>query len=133
MKQAMKLAAGAALIGLGAIATSGLGASAERPAEATMMNPGQGLSLDVGGKHVVSYFEPKSELCSLTVVMADALGGATGTDSPGTRIIVPVAPGKALRIDAAERSQSAEFFCGPAGRKMAARIFERQPYKGAGL
>jgi hypothetical protein len=99
-----------------------------RAAEAIVMTPGQGLSLDIGSKHAVGYFETKEAACHLTVVLADVEGGLSGTDSPGTRIISLVAPGSALRLDAA-KDKSAEFFCGPAGNKMNARIFDRTSYR----
>lgn len=90
--------------------------------------PGRGLSLDIGGKHAVGYFQTKDEACYLTVVVADASGGESGLDSPGTRFVVPVAPGKGVQVDASA-GQSAEFFCGPGATRMNARVYDRAPYK----
>jgi len=93
-----------------------------------IMSPGRGLSLDIGGKHAMSYFETKDSACKLTVVVADLAGGESGADSPGTRFVVAVRPGNGLQVDASA-GQSAEFFCGPGGTKMNARVFDRAPYK----
>jgi hypothetical protein len=93
-----------------------------------IMAPGRGLSLDIGGKHAVGYFETKNNACHLTVVVADLTGGETGLDSPGTRFVVPVFPGSGVQVDASA-GQSAEFFCGPGATRMNARVFDRAPYK----
>ncbi|MCC7251059.1 hypothetical protein [Hyphomicrobium sp.] len=93
-----------------------------------IMSPGRGLSLDIGGKHAVGYFETKDNACHLTVVVADVTGGETGLDSPGTRFVVPVIPGRGVQVDASA-GQSAEFFCGPGATRMNARVFDRAPYK----
>jgi hypothetical protein len=117
------VAAGA---GLG-IADDRPGTKGERGSDNEIMRPIQGLSLEIGGKKAIGYFETKDDACHLTLMVADA-NGETGTDSPGTRITVPVLPGRGLRLDTAS-GRSAEFFCGPAGAKMNARVFDRAPYK----
>jgi hypothetical protein len=93
-----------------------------------IMMPGRGVSLEVGGKHAVGYFEAKNNACHLTVVVADAMGGETGLDSPGTRFVVPIIPGSGVQVDASA-GQSAEFFCGPGAERMTARVYDRAPYK----
>lgn len=113
------LAAGA--VTAGSIEKAKLGSGNE------YMTPGRGLSLHFGGKHAVSYFESKDNACHLTLVLASEGGGETG-DSPGTRIVVPVLPGRGLQVDAGA-GQSAEFFCGPGATRMNARVFDRAPYK----
>lgn len=114
------LAAGAVFAG--SVAKVDQGSSHE------IMVPGRGLSLDIGGKHAVGYFETKDAACQLTVVVADMTGGESGLDSPGTRFVLPVIPGKGVQVDASA-GQSAEFFCGPGATRMNARVFDRAPYK----
>jgi hypothetical protein len=114
------LAAGAVFAG--SVAKVDQGSSHE------IMVPGRGLSLDIGGKHAVGYFETKDAACQLTVVVADLTGGESGLDSPGTRFVLPVVPGKGVQVDASA-GQSAEFFCGPGATRMNARVFDRAPYK----
>ena len=98
-----------------------------------VMNPGQGLPLDVGGKRVVSYYTQEDKSCGLTIVLAESeMGGMAngGTEGPhGTRITTAVIPGKSFRIDG-DFNRAAEFLCGPDGRKMNARIYTREGYKG---
>lgn len=93
-----------------------------------IMMPGRGLSLDVGDKRAVGYFQTRDEACYLTIVVADAAGGETGQDSPGTRFVAPVAPGRNVQLDTSA-GRSAEFLCGPGGTRMSARVFNRTPYK----
>ena len=135
MSKRVAITAVAGALALGASSLSGSAeekskAPAIEPAAQNMvMTPGKGLSLDIGGKHTMNYFETKDGGCSLMIVMAAQDGGLSGTDTPGTRIHIPVAPGKAVQVDASQ-NKSAEFICGPGGTKMSARIFEREPYKG---
>lgn len=103
-------------------------AKVDQGSKQEIMAPGRGLSLDIGGKHAIGYFETKNNACHLTVVVADVSGGETGLDSPGTRFVMPVMPGNGVQVDASA-GQSAEFFCGPGGMRMNARVFDRAPYK----
>jgi hypothetical protein len=112
------------------LATSSFGAP-DNPSDASiMMVPGKALALKIGTKHSISYFQPVDQSCSLTVVLAEAGEEVAMNDADRTRIVVPVAPGKALRIDGTQ-DKSAEFFCGPAGQKMTARVYTREHYKAA--
>lgn len=99
-----------------------------------VMNPGQGLPLDVGGKRVVSYYTQEDKTCGLTMVLAESeMGGMAngGSEGPhGTRITTSVIPGKSVRIDG-DFNRAAEFLCGPDGRKMNARIYTRDGYQAA--
>lgn len=99
----------------------------DQEATVTVMEPGKGLSLDFGGKHTMSYFESKDGACNLMVVLASQDGGMSGSDTPGTRIQLPVAPGASVKIDAPQ-SKTAVFQCSPKGDKMNARVFDREPY-----
>lgn len=124
-----KVAAAAAVVAGITLATSTIGAPAEDLAAVEMV-PGKALELKIGHKHGISYFAPEAQLCSLTVVLADEGEEVAADEADRTRIVVPVAPGKALRIDGTQE-RSAEFFCGPGGQKMTARVFKREHYKAA--
>ena len=95
--------------------------------EAIDVKPGKGLSLDVGPKHTMTYFEPKEGGCGLTVVIAAKEGGVTGLETPGTRFSVTVAKGAALQIDTTD-SHSASFQCAPEGDHLHAKVFTREPH-----
>lgn len=130
MLKATKAVAAAAGV-MGVLAAGAVLADSVPTAEGSkheIMAPRQGLSLDIGGKHAIGYFETKDNACYLTVVVADVAGGESGLDSPGTRFVVPVVPGRGVQVDASA-GQSAEFFCGPGATRMNARVFDRAPYK----
>lgn len=129
MKKATSFAAAVGVVGvLAASAVYAGSASQAVRGESEIMSPGHGVSLEIGGKHAVGYFEASGEVCHLTVVLADVNGGESGLDSPGTRIIVPVIAGRNLQIDAGA-GRSAEFSCAPGASQMSARVFDRSPYK----
>jgi hypothetical protein len=121
LRTLVRISAAAAALSAGTlIATAGEG-------ENVPLTPGKGLPLDIGNKHAVTYYTEKDGACSVTVVLSSKEGGVTGDDSPGTRVTALVVPGSRLQIDSST-AQSAEFFCGPGGRKMNARVFEREGY-----
>jgi hypothetical protein len=114
------LCASIAAVGASAIALAG-------DPEAIDVKPGKGLSLDVGPKHTMTYFEPSSGGCGLTIVVAAKEGGVTGLETPGTRFSVTVAKGSALQIDTTD-SHSASFECAPEGDHLHAKVFTREPH-----
>lgn len=95
----------------------------------TPMHPMQALPIDVGGKRVVGYYEQLAPNCGLTLLLAEGHTAGEGKSSnpQGTRIKIPVASGKAVVIDG-DNNRSAEFLCGPNGRKMNARTYSRASY-----
>ncbi len=113
------LAAGAAL--------AGSGLPADRGSDHEIMSPKRGLSLAIGGKQTVTYFETLNNACHLTLVLAETEGDAF-VAGPGTRIVVPISQGTGFKLDTASGA-SAEFFCGPGAERMSARVFDRAPYK----
>jgi hypothetical protein len=129
MKKATYFVAAATVVGVLAASAVYAGSTSQAiRGETEIMSPGHGVSLEIGGKHAVGYFETKDEACHLTVVLADVNGGESGLDSPGTRIVVPVLAGRNLQIDAGA-GRSAEFACAPGASQMSARVFDRSPYK----
>lgn len=124
-----KVAAAAAVVAGVTLATSTIGAPTKDLAAVEMV-PGKALELKIGNKHGISYFSPEAQSCGVTVVFADAGEEVATNEADRTRIVVPVAPGKALRIDGTQE-RSAEFLCGPGGQKMTARVFTRERYKAA--
>lgn len=130
MSKAITRVAGAVAAASAALLSAGLAVAVDAEPHAFMMSPGKALELQIGDHHSISYFQPGSDACSLTVVMASSLAKAAEAEAHGTRIVVPVAPGRAMHIDGTDK-QTAEFFCGPGGQKMTARIYNRKTYKGA--
>jgi hypothetical protein len=127
MLKATKAVAAAAGV-MGVLAAGVVFAASPSKSDYKNMMPGHGVSLEIGGKHAVGYFQIKDDACHLTVVVADVDGGPAGADSPGTRFIIPVLPGKGIQVDSGS-GQSVEFLCGQDGTEMNARVFDRLPYK----
>ena len=127
-----KIAVQAAIVASIAGAAATIGAAADMTAKATLMTPSKALELQIGDQHAISYFEPQKDGCGLTIVLASGQAGEGGIEAHGTRIVVPVAPGKTVRIDGTQR-RSADFVCGPKGKKMNARVYDREGYKAAAV
>lgn len=134
MKSWVRLASMAMAVACMSAASAWAGPPAAAPDSPVVMKPGQGLPMDAGGKKFVSYFQRQDGACGLTVVLSESQNGglaAGGQEGPqGTRISVEVRPGKTLKIDGG-LNRTAEFFCGPSGRKMNARLYTRESYKSA--
>ncbi|HEY8163518.1 MAG: hypothetical protein ACR650_13515 [Methylocystis sp.] len=74
----------------------------------TTMKPLMATSLDAGGAHVVSYFQPVKGACRLTMMIADRDMETKG-GSP-TRVEITVEPGRAAFVDDAD-GKSSRFTC----------------------
>ena len=125
MSRILRTIAGVSVAAVTVVTCSAIGLAGE--SEAIDVKPGKGLSLDVGPKHTMTYFEPKEGGCGLTVVIAAKEGGVTGLETPGTRFSVTVAKGAALQIDTTD-SHSASFQCAPEGDHLHAKVFTREPH-----
>lgn len=125
MGRFIKTLAGACAAAAALAAVSTLAIAAE--GENVPLTPGKGLPLDIGNKHAVTYYTEKDGACSVTVVISSKNGGVSGDDSPGTRVTALVVPGSRMQIDSST-PESVEFLCGPEGRKMNARVFQREGY-----
>jgi hypothetical protein len=93
-----------ALFGALAAATS---VSAGESWSETTMKPLAAASLDAGGAHVVSYFQPANGACRLTVMIADQ---EIEKGRAPTRVQMTVEPGRAAFVDDAD-GKSSRFTC----------------------
>lgn len=73
----------------------------------TTMKPIAAASLDAGGTHVVSYFQPVSGACRLTLMIADQ---TVEKGAAPTRVQMTVEPGRAAFVDDAD-GKSSRFTC----------------------
>ncbi len=119
-----------ALVCGAAACVSSVASATDMSPKATLMSPGKALELQIGDQHAVTYFQPGKDGCQLTVVIADGQPGEGGQEAHGTRLVLPVAPGKTVRVDGTQK-KSADFVCGPKGKKMNAKVFDRESYKAA--
>ncbi len=65
MTRILRTIASAAIAAVAVVTCSALALAGEP--EAIDVKPGKGLSLDVGPKHTMTYFEPKDGGCGLTL------------------------------------------------------------------
>jgi hypothetical protein len=72
----------------------------------TMMRPLMATSLNAGGAHVVSYFQPTNGACRLTLMISDSNNERV---SP-TRVQMIVEPGRAAYVDDTD-GKSSRFTC----------------------
>ena len=95
-----------------------LHAGQEKPLTALPM---QGVSFDIGSKHVVSYFLSRDGQCDLAVMLSDVLVEEDEV-APGTpaRFRIAIPPGKTVRVGSSEGAV-AEFVCGARAEVMAIR------------
>jgi hypothetical protein len=91
----------------GALALSAATAApAEEGWSETLMRPLMATSLNAGGAHVTSYFEPANGACRLTMMIADKDDERV---SP-TRVQMTIEPGRAAYVDDTE-GKSSRFTC----------------------
>lgn len=81
-------------------------ASAEPGWSEAMMRPLMATSLDAGGAHLVSYFQPTNGVCRLTMMISEKDNDRV---SP-TRVQMIVEPGRAAYVDDTE-GKSSRFTC----------------------
>lgn len=74
----------------------------------TTAKPIAAVSLDAGGAHVVSYFQPVSGACRLTMMIAAQ--DVEAKDSAPTRVQMTIEPGRAAFVDNAD-GKSSRFTC----------------------
>lgn len=95
------------------------------------LKPAKGVSFDVGDKRAVTYYRPVTGMCNVTVLLAPRIGEDSGVPEVGSRVTVPVLPGKPARMDTAE-GKSLELGCGFGARSMTVRTVETVAWSRAG-
>ena len=104
---------------------AGIGVAAAASRSPVTMKPLGAASLDVGSKHVVSYFLSADGRCKLTLMIAEA---ARDQDSePSSKVVrlrVMVEPGAAALVDTMEGGL-ARFTCEPGARAMNATLLDQ--------
>lgn len=96
-----------ALVGVLALAAATSVSAAESWSE-SMMRPMMATSLDAGGAHVVSYFQPIAGACRLTMMIARQ--DTDAESAAPTRIQMTVEPGRAAYIDDVD-GKTSRFTC----------------------
>jgi hypothetical protein len=113
------------LVGLALYA--GARPKAEAGEAAWAVRPAQGLMLDVGSKHTVSYFLADEGKCNLTVMVGEKASEAGDNSSVGARIRVAIDAGRNARVETAE-GKSLEFACAKGASSMSVRTLDVVAY-----
>jgi hypothetical protein len=123
MKTAKRIVT-AAFGGALCLATS-TGLSAGESRSPTTMKPLMATSLDVGSKHVVSYFLNADGQCKLTLMIADAARDENSEPSAQIlRLRLMVEPGRTALVDTTE-GRLLQFGCEPDAQAMNATLLDQ--------
>lgn len=88
-----------------------------------------GASLDVGSKHIVSYFTADKGVCNVTMLIGDKADSEGDGGSIGTRVKFAVPAGMTARTDTAE-GKSLEIACTSGASTMSIRPVDLMAYAG---
>jgi hypothetical protein len=82
-----------------------------------------GISLDVGSKRVVGFYEVDAGNCLLTLMIADAIVGDDVPEFAPVRLHQSIAPNDTAAVDTPE-GKSLQLVCKPKAREMTARVLD---------
>jgi hypothetical protein len=109
------------LLGTGSVFQTATLAKADE--RTVTIKPLAGISLDVGSKRVVGYYESDGDECALTLIIADAMIGDDVPAFAPVRLHQSIAPGDTATVDAPE-GKSLQVVCKPRARAMTARVLD---------
>jgi hypothetical protein len=89
--------------------------------------PLHGVSLHIGSKHAVGYFEPADGVCELTLVVGEEPTGEEIRAVTPARFRASVKAGQHVRFDTGEGKELA-FYCGPAASAMSVETMQQTAY-----
>ncbi|CAN1721710.1 conserved exported protein of unknown function [Hyphomicrobium sp. 1Nfss2.1] len=113
----------AMLAGFTALTVQGATASEEQKT----FKPMHAVSVHVGSKHAIGYFEPVSGICQLTLVVGEEPTGAGVVEIMPTRFRAAVKAGQRVSFDTGEGKELA-FYCGPAATAMSVETMQQTAY-----
>lgn len=122
MKTAKRMVT-AAFGGALCLATS-MGLSAAESRSAATMKPLGATSLDVGSKHVVSYFLNADGQCKLTLMIADTARDDSEPSAQILRLRLMVEPGRAALVDTTD-GRLLQYACEPGAQAMNATLLDQ--------
>lgn len=98
------------------------------PAKSTdTFKPLQAVSLHLGAKHAVGYFQTKSGVCQLTLVVGDELKGDELLETVPARFAAAIEAGKTARFDTGE-GRVLEFTCASGASAMSVDALKQVAY-----
>jgi hypothetical protein len=127
MKSAIRVGARWSVVGAALLSAWSVGAEAEELPNANRVRPAEGLILDIGSKHTVSYFLADGGTCNLTLVVGEKANDEGDGSTVGARIRVAIDSGKTARIETAE-GKSLEFACAKGAQAIGVRRLDTVAY-----
>jgi hypothetical protein len=110
-----------------ALAAFGAAARAQETPHARAVGETHAVTLNVGSKHMVSYFIAANGACDVTLMVGDAATPEGDGGSIGTRVKFVVPSGMLARTDTAE-GKSLEIACAPGAKSMSIRPVDLMVY-----
>ena len=102
--------------------------SATSGASTANIKPLHAVSVHVGSKHAVGYFEMDNGVCQLTLVVGDELKGDELSTSAPARFKAKIESGSYARFDTGEGRQL-QFSCASGATAMTVETLEQVAYK----
>ena len=125
-KSTSALVAVSSLLSLQAIVMSGAAFGAEPQGKRVVMQA-HGAAMDVGSKHIVSYFTADNGVCNVTMLIGNKANSEGEGGSVGTRVKFAVPAGMSARTDTAE-VKSLEIACTSGASTMSIRPVDLLAY-----
>ena len=104
----------------------GANSAAAEPSQKTF-KPLHGISVHVGSKHAVGYYQAEGGVCELTLVVGEEPGAEEVLAVTPTRFRASVKAGQHVRFDAGEGKELA-FYCGKAATAMSVETMQQTAY-----
>jgi hypothetical protein len=105
-----------------------IGANSAASEPVKTFKPLHGISLHVGSKHAVGYYEADGSVCELTLVVGeDPAADESVLAVTPARFRASVKAGQHVRFDTGEGKELA-FYCGPAAAAMSVETMQQTAY-----
>ncbi len=124
MSAIMKGAAVAAMLAVSALAGA---ASAASESSTVTFKPLHGVSLHLGSKHAVGYFQTENGVCQLTLVVGEELKGDESLALTPARFRTSIEGGQHVRFDAGE-GKELRFHCASGATAMSVETLQQVAY-----
>jgi hypothetical protein len=104
----------------------GANSAAAEPSQKTF-KPLHGISVHVGSKHAVGYYQAEGGVCELTLVVGEEPGAEEVLAVTPARFRASVKAGQHVRFDTGEGKELA-FYCGPTATAMSVETMQQTAY-----
>jgi hypothetical protein len=119
---------GAAMAAMLAVSTlTGASVSAASESATIAFKPLHGVSLHVGSKHAVGYFEAENSVCRLTLVVGEEMKGDEVLTQTPARFCATIAAGQNFRFDTGE-GKELRFHCASGATAMSIETLQQVVY-----